>query len=468
MLGDVGMVSHSPALVLAAPLGKQLIKPSADAAAEAAKADTPQNMSTPQEIALAAGSSVLSAIPDMLLGAGTAKVAQAAGATVKSALTTGANAGLTSMAAREGAGEYQAQLDAGRTPAQAIIPAGVQAAAEFLPEKYGATKLIDAMSGGQLKKKLASFLFTDLAGEELTTAVEWVNRKLSRDPTTTLNDLAHEALITAGATAVSGPMQGGVGRVIYNAAVRDRQQAIDASPAPQAPPTPAAPEPQVPPTPEPQALSEPPPPEPPAPEAPRRTSYVNDSMLPIIGSPENTDRVPRQIPEMVLQRLRDSYAAQSQGSFQDTAEDKIRRRGEFQKARAAAEEMLKFDPEARALLRADDLATGLKLPNLNTELEQAVDDWATLTPEQVLAKQEARVADPGTLAEDANYAPTMPSDLRAVVDPTGTGRAMDEPYSGFIAPHAAANSEHINAPGLLVQQSTNPDLVGTWHTSRIR
>lgn len=460
MLGDVGRASHTPALVLAAQLGKQLIKPGADAAAAAAKAATPQNMSTPQEIALAAGSSVLSAVPDMLLGAGTAKVVRAAGATVKSALTTGANAGLTSMAAREGTGEYQAQLDAGRTPAQAIIPAGVQAAAEFLPEKYGATKLIDAMSGGQLKKKLASFLFTDLAGEELTTAVEWVNRKLSRNPTTTLNDLVHEALITAGATAVSGPMQGGVGRVIYNAAVRDRQQAIDASPAPQAPPTPAAPEPQVPPTPEPQALSAAPPPEPAPPEAPRRTSYVNDSMLPIIGSPENTDRVPRQIPEMVLQRLRDSYAAQSQGSFQDTAEDKIRRRGEFQKARAAAEEMLKFDPEARALLRADDLATGLKLPNLNTELEQAVDDWATLTPEQVLAKQEARVADPGTLAEDANYAPTMPADLRAVVDPAGTGRAMDEPYSGFIAPHAAANSEHINAPGLLVQQSTNPDLVG--------
>jgi len=39
MLGDVGMASHSPALVLAAQLGKQLVKPGADAAAAAAKAD---------------------------------------------------------------------------------------------------------------------------------------------------------------------------------------------------------------------------------------------------------------------------------------------------------------------------------------------------------------------------------------------------------------------------------------------
>lgn len=444
MMGDVGLATGNPAQVLLVQAGKQLVKPGGDAAKAAAKADTPQNMSTAQEIALAGGSSVLSAVPDLMLGAGTAKAAQAAGASIKEALTAGANAGLTTMAAREGTGEYQAQLDAGRTSAQAIIPAGVQAAAEFLPEKYGATKLIDAMSGGQLKKRLASFLFTDLAGEELTTAVEWVNRKLSRDPNTTLNDLAHEALITAGATAVSGPMQGGLGRVMYTAAVKDQEQAIQAG------------RPKV----EPTEVQPPIPVEPPPPESPRRTTYVNDATLPIIGTPENTQAIPRQIPERVLQRLRDSYAAQSQGSFQDTAEDKIRRKGDFQKARAAAEELLKFDPEARALLRADDLATGLKLPDLNTELEQEVDDWATLTPEQILTKQEARVEDPGTLAEDANYAPQMPDDLRAQVDPTGAGTSMNEPYSGFIVPHVASNSEHINAPGLTVQQSTNPDLVG--------
>ena len=32
------------------------------------------------------------------------------------------------------------------------FPLACKAAAEFLPEKYGALKLIDAMSGGQLKK----------------------------------------------------------------------------------------------------------------------------------------------------------------------------------------------------------------------------------------------------------------------------------------------------------------------------
>ena len=79
MMGDVGLAAGMPAQVLLSQAGKRLIKPGRDAAEAAVKADTPQNMSTAQEIALAGGSSVLAAIPDLLLGGGVAKAAQAAG-----------------------------------------------------------------------------------------------------------------------------------------------------------------------------------------------------------------------------------------------------------------------------------------------------------------------------------------------------------------------------------------------------
>lgn len=421
---------------------------------EAVQAAVPDNATSLQKDLLSAGTSVVSNVVPTLTGAGIATAAARAGAPLVTSLGTAAAAVLPNMALGEGMKEFGKQQDAGMSPGRAGIHAAVTTAAEYFPEKWGMTKLVDAVGGkSKVGRAALEFLFRDMAGEQVTTAVEDLNSKLSTDPNMTLADWWEHAKSTFVTTAVSGPVQGGIirasGAVLEAAAPKPKETIGESVPSETLPAAPAqtagAPE-EVP-----QSVVE-------SPQG--RGSLVVDSSLPLIGQSNQPEGQVLSIEDQVA-LLRKSYEDMQKTSFQDDALTRIRKRGDFQARLAAVNDELRLNPEGRSFLVAADAVMGVEHPGMDLPLEQEVNDYAVLSPEQAQARaalreQEAQQAWAGVPLQRVPLDPN---------DPTAGTVAASLGVTGQEAPGSAEMGEQqgeqksAQLAGKPVLRSSNPALV---------
>ena len=457
-LGEAGKnmgIAGAP-LVLGSQLLEKRSKENVAQTQEAVQTAVPDNATSLQKDLLSAGTSVVSNVVPTLTGASIATAAARAGAPLLTSLGTAAAAVLPNMAIGEGMKEFGKQQDAGMSPGRAGIHAAVTTAAEYFPEKWGMTKLVDAVGGkSKVGRAALEFLFRDMAGEQVTTATEDLNSKLSTDPNMTLADWWEHAKSTFITTAVSGPVQGGViragGTILEAAAPRTgkepRQPVPDAVPSTTPEQTAGAPE---------DTSAE-------VVNSPQgKGSLVVDSALPIIGQPSQTEGNNLSIEDQIT-LLRKAYEDMQATSFQDDAVTRIRKRGEFQARLADVNEELRLNPEGRSFLVAADAAMGVQNPGMDMELEQEVNDYAVLTPEQAQTRAALREqeAQQGWVGTPLQHVPLDPN------NPTAGTLGQTFNITGNEAPGGPSEFEHWGAKymqeqlvGQPVLRSTNPELVG--------
>lgn len=370
-----------------------------------------------QQAVQSAGVSLGEALPDTLMAAGAARSLIRAGAPIVESITGPATKALASMSGREAAREYGEQREAGMGVGTSALAASIQGLAEYVPERFAWTPVLKLLGGSDasLKKAIGAFLFKDVVGEEITTMTEWLNKKLTRDPETTLADLAHEMQVTALSTGISGPVQGAVASAVYRRALREKVQkdlaekhephiagelgeipggALEPTIGIQPGEMPAVvrsnrAEPTIPIlTDVVEGVERPKYAEPAEPSyvdrGRRQGTVVSDEELPLVGeTPENGKSISRDLPiDLKLDLLRTSFAAYKNKSFTDTAEDRIAKRGEYLRMRADVERMLQFDPAGRTFLRDADLEMGFAKPDIAFVMEQEASQYLYLTPRQ--------------------------------------------------------------------------------------
>ena len=334
--------------------------------------------------------SVLSNAVPMGVGGGVAVQAARGGMEAVPALVKGAESALRIMAGGEGLKEYADQRDYGNSELRSVLHGSITAAAEYFPEKWGSIKIIDAVTGkSPIGAAVIGSMLKDTAGELTTTAIEWLNRKVSREPNLTFADLKEELAVAAIGNTVGAPVQAAAARVGHMATLRAMPKSAFEAPAGTPTGTPTTEAPAA--TPEFSAST--------APEsAPAKKAYVNDATLPIIGE---TPAEPQQLPiEQRIELLRQSYDAMQNRSFQDTAEDRIRKRQDFITRRKEIEDAIVLDPEARQFLNAADAEMGVSVPSEEVRLEQDVYEAATLTPEEIAQRTALRAE---RVAEESYY-----------------------------------------------------------------
>lgn len=385
----------------------------------------------------------LNAVP-LLFGAGKATAAVRGGEKAGTALAQGLNTTLGIAATQEGVGEFSEQRQAGQDVVPAALAGGFSGLAEYAGEKFAFTPIKRLLAGGDstVKKAIFDFIVRDQLGEQATTAMQAFNRKMTREPDMTLADWAEEAALTAASTAIAGPVQAGIAGPTMNLATRGAPQA----------------QPRVEPTETPPSVE-------PSFKETERGGLVNDSELPIVGMPGITEDNTRELPlDQRLELLRRSWEEFSNKSFQDSAEDRIRKRGEFQARRAEIEQELMLHPEGRALLRESDLAMGVVMPTVELELEQDVDDYAVLDAETLKEREAAREEIP----PDADYAETsFPRELHKELGTSDFYSGMDSPLgedtvnAKVNAGSQAATQRHLAGQSVIAGNRT--DLAGqTW------
>lgn len=421
--------------------------------------------STVQKGVISAAQSIGANILPMLSGAGVATTAARAGAPATQALSKGVTSTLKAAAAQEGGREYEEQREAGASIPRAAVHAGVAAGAEYVGEKFAFTPIQKLLKTGDstVKKAVFEFLFRDQVGEQLTTSIQWLNRKLSREPDLTLADLQEEMAITAISTGIAGPVQGAVAGPTMALATRPaRTQDVQ-------PGEPAT---------EPAATE--PPTEAPAGELPvlddvveptirergkGESRVVNESELPIIGEePGDREAISRALPlEQQLELLRSSWEDYQNKTAFDTAEDRIRKKGEFLRRRAEVEQALQFNPEARALIRESDKELGIRTPDLQQQLEQEVDEFAVLTPEQIEQRRVVRETEKGS-TDEAQGLDQETAETLGLVD-LESGRQLRGPqYDWPVSEDESylwglkSTQEHLR--GRQVLDATRPELRG--------
>lgn len=371
-----------------------------------------------QQGVISAGRSIGAQLIPTLTGAGVAQQAFRGGAAAGQALTRGIGSALLGGASAETGREFEEQREAGAGVGRAAVHGIAAGAAEYLGERIAFTpvmKLLKADSTGSIKRTIFEFLFRDQAGEQLTTSLQWLNRKLSREPDLTPADLAEELYVTAISTAVAGPVQAGIGGPVMRGAVagaKPQQPLPGETREPfvgEAQLTPDGVEPPPPSTPEEQQRIN---------ESETAQAYVErqrgesrvqrDADLPLIGveTPEGTADSPRLPVDQQLELLRGAWTEYQNKTAFDTPEDRIRKRGAFLERKAAVEQELKFHPEGRAFIRETDLEMGVRVPTIETQLERQVDEFATLSPEQVEQRRvrreegESITSEPGPISQE--------------------------------------------------------------------
>ena len=385
----------------------------AKAAQEALAVETKGVPSTLQQAAQSAAVSIGETAPDLLAGAGAATLLTRAGVSTAKAVTLAAETALKSMAGREAAREYGEQRESGNTPLRSLGPAAVTAVAEYFPEKMAWTPVMKLLKTGDsnVRRAVAELVFKDIAGEELTTAVEWLNRKTSREPNLTLGELVQEMQVTALSAGISSPIQGAVGGAAYKLALRKkiREEMAGGNP-----------------TGDPAAPPETPPAETPA--APR-TRLVSDSTLPIVGSPETSLPIGRELlPDAQLSLLRKAWDSYQKLDAFSTPEDRIRARGEYLQRRAQFEKTLSADPTARALMRTADLEMGLKPFETVDAIENDALTLSALTPrqEEALRLQREMSTEPDSTSGMIPLIPRKTRDALGIPEP-GAFQGVDSP-----------------------------------------
>lgn len=426
-----------------------------------------------QEAASSAATSLVETVPDVAMGAGIMTNLAKAGRPLADAAAVGMEYALRNMAGREALRTYGEQREAGMPVTTATAAAITSGVAEYGPEKWGNTKLLDMVTGKvPALKGVFEFLIRDLVGEEATTAIQSINRKITTNPEMTLNEYLHEAAVTGLSTGMSGPVQAGASKAIYGGAAalaREPQAAPQerVEPSIQPPQDNAA-----------SAIVAPtsPLPAPPIQEAPAGP-IIRDKGLGrldggevLIGQTEGNTETPGQLPpEMAIELLREAYKRSQESSFTDTAEDKIRRKSEFQTRRLEFEQMLKFNPDARWLLRQTDENMHVEIPSY-AELEQEVDDLATLDDEMIQMRSAARLAAQqpdlaNTSAGAENIA--MPQELRDQLGISDGAGTINEPTAQSQQAPVYTALEQQLLSGTFVQWASRPELIGkSWDEVR--
>ena len=189
----LGAVERGPKALIETPAPRpdsevtQRAKTYAEEVQQKLKAETQGVPSVLQQGVSTGGASLLAAVPEMVTGAGVARALTKAGVPLVDAAGKALGVGLTSMAAREGSGEYAEQREAGVAPGVAAGHAVVHGLAEYIPERFAFTPLLKVLRGNDpgALGAVGSFLARDFVGEQATTVMQWLNRKLSREPETT-------------------------------------------------------------------------------------------------------------------------------------------------------------------------------------------------------------------------------------------------------------------------------------------
>jgi len=191
---------------------------------ESLREATPANMSLGQEIVLGGVSSVPSSLlyagGAMLTGGGTLAAGLAGGMSREAAMTAAAQSAyrtaLATIGGAEGLKDYGQSRYEGMGVGKSLLHASVVGAAEAGGEAFSALPLKRVFAGGslgELKSFAANLFGREIAGEEMTMLVENLNDMLLSNQHITLGEaakkLAHDALVTAGSTAISGPIQVG-------------------------------------------------------------------------------------------------------------------------------------------------------------------------------------------------------------------------------------------------------------------
>lgn len=371
----LGAVQRGPSALLETPPPRpdspltQQVKTYAEDVAQKLKDETKGVPSVLQQGVSTAGSSLLSAVPEALTGAGVARAMTSAGVPLVNAVGTALGAGLASMAGREAAGEYEEQREAGSTPGAAAGHAVVHGLAEYIPERFAFTPLLRILRGNDpgALGAVGSFLARDFVGEQATTVMQWLNRKLSREPETTLDDLWREAQVTAIGTTLGGPVQGGMSAAAFKLALHDRARAE----LEQEDSTEARIEPTIPPV---------------EPETTPKTRLAQGVLLG--ESPGNTEAPSRGFDlNTQLVGLRSAWEKLQGVDVNTTTEERIRLRSDFLERRRAVETELVADPSARSMLLTSDIALGVRLPDVRTQLEVSVAEANVLSEEELQRRE---------------------------------------------------------------------------------
>jgi len=259
-----------------------------------AQAETPRNMTIPQEGVMTGGVSGINMLPTLALGAAALPLT---GAATPAAATLALGRVATSvMGAETGLQKYLDVRDAGFSP----LRSGIHGIIEGLIEKYTEYLPIrEIQVGGPVFRELAKYLVREGLGEELATVGQFINAKASDRPDATLGDLAREMAVTAVATPVGGAVQfGGVqaGQALASPFLRGGQPTA----GPEVPPGVTSPPPDAAPVPMPPTLS----PEQPGGTAPPvsslQTGLVSEASE---ASVANASPVPPSVAELLSERV---------------------------------------------------------------------------------------------------------------------------------------------------------------------
>ena len=170
-----------------------------------------QDFDLTDQMLLYGGSSALGSLPAGVAGGVRAAGALAKGATALEAGRKGLGTATTIGAAPQGLNTYGENRDAGFSIPRSLTHAAIDFAIEKYTEYLPGSKLLE--SGGKpFWKSMGQFLGRDLTGEEIATVTQDLNAMMSTRPDMTLKDIAEHMLVTAGATAIAGPLQGGMMR----------------------------------------------------------------------------------------------------------------------------------------------------------------------------------------------------------------------------------------------------------------
>ena len=397
----LGAIERGPKALLETPAPRpdsevtQRAKTYADEVQQKLKAETQGVPSVLQQGVSTGGASLLAAVPEMVTGAGVAKALTKAGVPLVDAVGKALGVGLTSMAAREGSGEYAEQREAGVAPGVAAGHAVVHGLAEYIPERFAFTPLLKVLRGNDpgALGAIGSFLARDFAGEQATTVMEWLNRKLSREPETTLDDLWREAQVTAVGTTLGGPVQGGMSAAAFKLALYERAKAEveqeDAA-AERVEPTIPPIEPTTTPT-----------------EVPPSTGKTRLPQPVVLGElPGNSEESSRTFDlNTQLVGLREAWKKLQAVDVNTTTEERIRLRGDFLARRKSVENELIADPAQRAFLLSTDLAMGVRLPDVRTQLELDVIESHVLSEAELQAR--SALAGPPVTTEEPDPVPDL-------------------------------------------------------------
>ena len=348
-----------------------------------------------QEGVIAGGASLLTQVPTVVAPALGAALAVKRGANWLPALQRGLGQGLKGMAGAETVKEFGEQVEGGQSTLAAAAHGSIAGLAEYIPERWAFTPILKLMKADApgIRGAIMNFLGRELVGEQLTTAAQWLNRKMSINPALSLADLWHMAQVTGIATIVGGPAQGVMSRAAFQMAIGEtaRREMAALEKAGKQPPEPS-------------------PVEPPVPEVPTtpeeivqqmKTRLFRDEELVLGETPGSGLTTIRQLPfEQRLELFRIAHENLNKLDFQATAEDRIRARGVVMRLRTELNEELMLNPDYRSGVLVSDIEMGLRVPDVTAALELDVDRHARATPAEIFARgKDAGIEDPALMAQ---------------------------------------------------------------------